>query len=159
VRGLQTLAENEMQWLGRVPPEALLEVRKENALPEIREILGKGIAEVIATNPTNFHRTADTVFDNIQLAFEQHRKNVKELSLKGWKFAGSEIGSWVVLGTLTAAAAATGNVGLAMAVLLADKVLDPARPQDILKTMADLAKEGKQAQRSPVGMLFKYSKS
>jgi glutamyl-tRNA synthetase len=158
VRGLQTLAENEMQWLGHVPPEALLEIRKQDALGEIREILSKGIAEVVATNPTNFYRTADKVFDNIEVAFNEHRKNVKELTAKGWKFAGSEVGSWVVVGTLAAAAAATGDVGLAVAALVSDKALDPANPKDIAKKMEELARAGKEAKQSPVGMLFKYSK-
>jgi hypothetical protein len=158
VRGLQTLADNDMQWLGRVPPEALLEVRKQNALGEIRQILGQGIAEVVASNPTNFYRTADKVFDNIHLAFDQHQANVKELTAKGWKFAGSEVGSWVVVGTLAAAAAATGDIGMAVAALIADKALDPAKPQDIVNKMAELSKLGKEAKQSPVGMLFKYSK-
>jgi hypothetical protein len=159
VRGLQTLAENEMQWLGRVPPEALLEVRRQNALGEIRKILDKGVIEVIESNPTNFHRTADKVFDNIQIAFDQHQKNLKELTTKGWKFAGSEVGSWVVVGTVAAAAAATGDITMAIAALVADKALDPAKPKDILAKMKELTKQGREAKQSPVGLLFKYSEN
>jgi hypothetical protein len=111
----------------------------------------------VLTGP-NFHRTADKVFDNIQVAFDQHQKNVRELTAKGWKFAGSEIGSWVVVGTLAGVAAATGDIGMAVAALVADKALDPSKPQDIAKKLGELAKQGKEAKHSPVGMLFKYSR-
>lgn len=92
VRGLQTLAENDMQWLGRIPPEALLEVRMTGALGEVREILTKGVEELAMANPTNFHRTSDLVFDNIHTAFAEHRKNIDALVAKGWKFAEASLG-------------------------------------------------------------------
>ncbi len=72
LRGIQSLSENEMEWLGHVPHDALLEIRKIGALDEIRNILGKGIDELTKANPANFHRTSDQVFDNIHAAFAQH---------------------------------------------------------------------------------------
>jgi hypothetical protein len=61
LRGLQSLAENEMEWLGRVPPEALIEVRKTKAIAEIRSVLSKGISELTQANSANFFRTTDQV--------------------------------------------------------------------------------------------------
>jgi glutamyl-tRNA synthetase len=159
VRGLQTVAENEMEWLGRVPPEALIEIRKQDAMGEIKQILGRGIEEIAHTNPANFHRTADQVFDNIQTAFAQHRSNVRELAAKGWKFAGSDIGSWIVVGSLTAAAAATADVGLAVAAWVADKTLDPPKLKEIPEKVRDLIETQKKIKRSPIGILFKYKEN
>ena len=69
MRGLQSLAENEMEWLGKIPTSALIQVRKEGALAEIRGILNKGVSDLAHTNPANFHRTSDQVFDNIETRY------------------------------------------------------------------------------------------
>lgn len=159
VRGLQTLASNEMRWLGRVPPEALIEVRKAGALGEVRAILGRGVEDLATVNPTNFHRTSDLVFDNIHSAFAAHQKNVDALTAKKWKFAGSDVGSWIVVGSLAATAAATGTPAWGLAALAADQVLKAPKLREIPASIKALAKETRELKRSPVGLLFKYSKT
>lgn len=158
VRGMQTLAANEMRWLGRVPAEALIEVRKVGALGEVRAILGKGVEELATANPSNFHRTSDLVFDNIHAAFAEHQKNVDMLAAKKWKFAGSDIGSWIVVGSLAATAAATGTPAWGLAALAADQLLKAPKLREIPASIKALAKETQELKRSPVGLLFKYSK-
>ena len=157
VRGLESLATSEMEWLGRVPPKALIEIRKTQAIDEIRNILGNGIEVVAKTNPTNFYRTTDRVFDNIQQAFDEHRKKIRELSDKKWKFAGTGIGSWVVAGTLEVAAAVTGHPTCGVAAYLASEILDAPKLREIPKTVKELARQSKELHRSPVGLLFNCS--
>lgn len=157
VRGMQSLAENEMEWLGKIPPKALIEVRKEGAIDEIRKILGDGISELVNSDKANFHRTSDKVFDNIHAAFKKHKENIDELSSKKWKFAGSEIGSWLVVGSLAVTAAATGEPIWALSALAADQVIDAPKLKDIPKSIKDLANKSKEIKRSPAGLLFKYS--
>jgi predicted DNA-binding ribbon-helix-helix protein len=159
VRGLQSLAANEMRWLGRVPPEALIELRKSGALGEVRAILGKGVEELAAVDPSNFHRTSDLVFDNIHTAFAEHQRNVDALAAKKWKFAGSDIGSWIVVGSLAAAAAATSTPAWGLAALAAEQMLRAPKLREIPSSIKALAKETQELKRSPVGLLFKYSKS
>ena len=159
VRGLQTLAADEMRWLGRVPPAALIELRKTGALGEVRSMLAKGVEELATANPLNFHRTSDLVFDNIHSAFAAHQKSVDELTAKKWKFAGSDIGSWIVVGSLAATAAATGTPVWGLAALAADQLLKAPKLRDIPNSIKELAEESSKLKRSPVGMLFKYSKS
>jgi hypothetical protein len=146
-----------MEWLGRVPPEALIELRKAHAIDEIRSILGKGVEEVAQTNPTNFYRTTDQVFDNIQRAFDEHRKKIKELSDKKWKFAGSDIGSWLVAGTLEIAAASTGHPTYGIAAYAASQLLNAPKLREIPKSIKGLAHQSQELKRAPVGLLFKYS--
>jgi len=157
LRGLQSLAQSDMQWLGRVPPKALLEVRKTQALAEIRSVLGKGVAELAHANPMQFPRTTDRVFDNIQYAFEEHRKSIKELSAKKWKFAGSSIGSWLVAGSIEVTAAATGYPTWGIAAYAASELLNAPKLREIPKSIVELARESKELKRSPVGMLFRFS--
>lgn len=157
VRGLQELAENEMEWLGNVPVDALLEIRRTGAIKEIREVLSKGITNLAGANATNFHRTSDQVFDNIQAAFSDHRKKIEELQAKKWKFAGSDIGSWIVVGSLAITAAATGTPAWGLAAVAADQLLDAPKLKDIPKSILELADETRKVKRSPVGMLFKHA--
>lgn len=148
-----------MRWLGRIPPAALIQLRKEGALGEVRSILAKGVEELATANPTNFHRTSDLVFDNIHAAFAAHQKNIDELTSKKWNFAGSDIGSWVVVGSLAATAAATGTPVWGLAALAADQLLKAPKLREIPKSIKDLVEETSKLKRSPVGMLFKYSKN
>ena len=157
-RGLQGLADGEMQWLGRVPPDALIEVRKQGAMDEIRGVLGKGVDELTSINPNNFHRTRDQIFDNINEAFENHKANIKTLRKKQWKFAGSDIGSWLVTGTLGITAAATGAPIWALAALGADQILGASKLKEIPSSIKKLIEENRKVNMSPVGMLFNVKK-
>lgn len=123
-------------------------------MDEIREILGKGIAKLIEANPANFHRTRDRVFDNLSDAFRQHRKNINELREKRWKFAGKDLGSWLVTGSFGIAAAATGEPIWALGALASDQLLGAPKLRDVPKSMQGLVEENRRLHRSPVGMLF-----
>lgn len=107
-RALNSTVKKEIPWIGNIPPDSLIELRKSGALDEIRHILSKGIKELIETNPNNFYRTGDKVFDNLNIAFMEHENKIKELSLKKWKFAGKDIGSFIITGGIEITAAITG---------------------------------------------------
>lgn len=158
VKGLSDLSTGDMQWIGNIPPEALIEIRKEGAMDEIRNILGKGVNDLINANPTNFHRSRDQIFDNINSAFSQHQKNLDALSTKKWKFAGSDIGSWLVVGSLEVAAAVTGTPVWGMATIAANQMFDVPKLKDIPQSIRDLAEENEKVKKSPVGLLFKIYK-
>lgn len=154
VKGLNDLANTDMEWLGNIPPEALIEIRKEGAMDEIRHILGNGVNSLIEANPSNFYRTRDQIFDNLDTAFAQHRKNIEILRAKKWKFAGSDIGSWLVVGSLGVTAAVTGTPVWGLAAIAADQLLDAPKLKDIPQSIREIANENNQLKKSPVGMLF-----
>lgn len=154
MRGLQDLADGDMEWLGNVPPAALVEVRKQGAMDEIRSLLGKGVEGLVQSNPNNFHRSRDQMFDNINEAFDKHKENIKQLRAKQWKFAGTDIGSWLVTGTLGITAAVTGTPIWAIAALGADQILGAPKLKNIPASIKSLIEENKKEQMSPVGLLF-----
>jgi hypothetical protein len=106
-RALNSTVKNEMPWMGNIPEDSLIEIRQSGALDEIRHLLSGGLKNLIDANPNNFHRTGDQVFSNLDLAFTDHEKKIKELSDKKWKFSGRDIGSFVVVGGISIAAALT----------------------------------------------------
>ncbi|WP_430009638.1 hypothetical protein [Methylophaga lonarensis] len=154
IKGLSDLSSGDMKWIGNVPPEALIEIRKEDAMDEIRDILGKGVNDLIEANPANFHRSRDHIFENINSAFSQHQKNLDALSNKKWKFAGKDIGSWLVVGSLEVAAAVTGTPVWGMATIAANQMFDVPKLKDIPQSIRDLAEENEKVKKSPVGLLF-----
>ena len=158
VKGLQDLAGSEMEWVGNIPIEALVEVRRQGAMDEIRNILGNGVNELISLNPTNFHRSRDQIFDNISEAFQQHQRTINSLRAKKWEFAGHDIGSWLVRGSLLVTAAVTSMPVWGLAAIAADQLLDAPKLKDIPQSIRDLADENNKIHKSPVGMLFSVSK-
>lgn len=104
---LNSTVKNEMPWMGNIPPDSLLEIRQSGALDEIRSLLKGGLNELINANPSNFYRTGDKVFGNLDAAFTDHEKKLKELSDKKWKFGGRDLSSFIVVGGITIAAALT----------------------------------------------------
>ena len=161
VRALQELAggEGEMEWIGNIPTDALIEIRQQGVMDEIREILGNGINDLVNSNPDNFHRSRDKVFDNIRQAFVQHRKNIKELREKQWRFAGKYIGSFLVKGSLEIVVASIGTSVWGLATIAADELLDIPKLRDIPQSIRDLVAENNKIHKSPVGMLFSVSKT
>lgn len=159
LKGLTDLSQTDLPWLGNIPPESLLELRRQGALEEIRSILGNNIQELVHANPTNCFRTRDQILENVEQSFENHRKKLEELKAKNWKFAGHDIGSWIVMGGIEISAALTGTPAWGVAALIANQFLDAPKLKEIPQRYQDLVKQNKEVHQSPVGMLFKISKS
>lgn len=143
-----------MEWLGAIPGEALVEIRRAGALQEIRQVIGAGIEDIARAKPEGFHRSADQVVENLQQAFEEHRSRVRELSQKKWRFALRDVGTWLVVGSLEVAAAATGTPMYGLLGVLANQVVDSAKLKDLPPKVKALVDETRAARRSPVGLLF-----
>lgn len=155
-RGLDRLAASEMKWLGNIPPDALIQIRKEGALPEIRQMLSAGVEDVIALDPSNFFRSADKIYANFEESFREHQRKIDELSAKKWKFAGSDIGSWVVVGSIEVAAAIFATPALGLASFVASQISDAPKLRDIPAKFNELRKESKELSKSAAGLLFRH---
>lgn len=155
-RGMQRLADTDVQWLGAIPPESLIEIRKEGALGEIRALLSLGIEEMVALNPDNFFRTADKIYDNLESAFEEHKRKIDDLRSKKWKFAGHDIGTWFVAGTVEVAAAIFGAPAWGVASAAISQVSDAPKLKDLPGKAKKLKQEGEILSKSAAGLLFKY---
>lgn len=156
VRGLQHAAREKMEWLGRIPVDSLIEIRRKGALDEIRGILARGISDIASTNPSDFLETSNRVTTNIQQAFTRHRKNIEDLRKKKWRFAGRDIGSWVVVGTLEIAAAILGSPALAVGTIVATQVFDAPKLKDLPGKARELKKESAELRNSATGLLFRH---
>lgn len=157
-RALGTTVNAELSWLGNVPPAALIEIRKVGALDEIRGLLSAGVQELTAARPDNFFRTGDKVFENLHEAFLNHEKNLNSLRIKKWKFAGLDIGSFMVVGGIEMAAAFTGVplYGAAAASASLSGAIPTAK--DLKERLAKLREESAKLDSTGVGILFRHKK-
>ncbi|WP_440637279.1 hypothetical protein ACSHT2_25585 [Bradyrhizobium sp. PUT101] len=157
-QAMQNAARYEMRWLGNVPVEALIEMRKQNVLPELRQMLSTGVEALMELRPDNFHRTGDQVIKNIQDAFDGHRKQLDALRGKKWRFAGVELGACVVKGAVQIASAC-GVPGVSLIGAALDQALDVPKARDIPRRFKALREEHKKAHSSAVGLLFDASRA
>ena len=156
-QALQSAARNEMAWLGNVPINALIEMRKQDVLPELRQMLSRGVDDLMELRPDNFYRTGDQVVKNIQDAFDEHRKNLASLTGKKWRFAGVELGACVVKG-LVQIASACGVPGISLVNTAIDQTLDVPKAKELPKRFRALKEEHKKLHSSAVGLLFDASR-
>ncbi|WFT94571.1 hypothetical protein QA633_41040 [Bradyrhizobium barranii] len=156
-RALQNAADYEMEWLGKVPIEALIEMRKQNVMPELRQMLSQGVETLMELRPDNFHRTGDQVIKNIQDAFDEHRKNLRKLTGKKWRFAGVELGSCIAKGAIQIASA-FGVPGVSLLGTAIDQSVDVPKLKDLPKKFRALKEEHQKTHRSAVGLLFNASR-
>jgi len=159
VRGLQSVIRDGMRWIGQVPLDALLEMRRTGALDEVRSMLASGVGEIAVCQPSDFCATTNRVTSNIQQAFAQHKTRIDELCKKKWKFAGHDIGSWIVVGTLEIAAAIVASPSLSPALgvggFLAQQMLDAPSLKEIPLRWRVLKRETDEIRESAAGLLFK----
>jgi len=156
-RALVAESPNNLTWLGKVPPETVLEIRKHGLADEIRAILGHGIADLIAINPNNYFRTADQVIENLDRAFCEHQKALLDAKQKKLKLYGFDIGSFLVTGTLAVTAALTASPKLgAISGFLG--IVGLPNLKDIKSKFAAITAEDRARKISPTGLLFRHVK-
>lgn len=157
-RSFNNTLKKETPWINNIPLDSLIEMRKNGSLDEIKYLLSNGISDLINSNPTNFHRTGDKVFDNLNKAFISHEKKIKEIKSKKWKFAGKEISSFIAIGGIELTAAITGNPlygGLATTANLTG--VFPTL-NDLNQKYKEIVNMEKNVENTGVGILFKNKK-
>lgn len=157
VRALVSESSTNLEWLGNVPPETVLEIRKRGLAGELRELLGNGVSSLISINPDNYFRTADRVVDNLDSAFRKHQQTLKEAKEKKLKLYGIDVGACAATGAVAVAAALTGNATLgAISGLLG--VAGFPNIKDIKTRYQQISAEEKARRESPTGLLFRHVK-
>lgn len=156
MRGLQRAAETDAKWLGNIPPVALIEMREQGAFEEIRSVLSAGVDQIARTKPNSFFRSSDKIVENIQEAFERHQAEIDKLRRRKIKFAGYDLGSWLVSGSLELSAILTGVPTFGVAGLVANQVLDAPKLREIPERFRELRNAHIELKKAPMGLFFKH---
>lgn len=156
-RALIAERNNNLKWLGNVPPATVVEIRKACLAEELRSLLGHGVSELIQSNPTNFFRTADQVVDNLDRAFRAHEKALLEARNNKLRLYGLDVPACLVTGAIGVAAALTSNVGLGVAAgILGASGLPNLK--DIKSRYGQIVDADAKRRSSPTGLLFQHVK-
>jgi len=158
-RALNSTVKNEITWIGNIPPDSLIEIRQSGVFDEIRHLLSVGIQDLIDSNPKNFYRTGDKVFGNLDSAFKEHEKKIKELSSKKWKFGGRDIGSFIVVGGIEITAAMTGLPLYGALGAMAGMTGVIPTVKDLREKYKGLAAEESKVKNTGVGILLRSKNS
>lgn len=155
VRALVAETHNNLEWLGNVPPETVLEIRRRGLANDLRELLADGVSNLVGINPDNYFRTADQVVDNLDTAFRKHQATLREARNKKLKLYGIDVAACTATGAVAVAAALTGNVTLG-AISGALGVAGLPNLKDIKTKFKQIADAEKAHRESPTGLLFRH---
>lgn len=157
-RALVSEGEQNLSWLGNVPPETVLQIRKSGHAEELRHILSAGIDELVTLRPDNYYRTSDRVVENLNKAFEDHQRELLNARNKKLKLYGIDVASFVATGAIAVTAALTSSPGLGVASgLLGIAGLPNLR--EIKSKFKEQAAADMARRNSPTGLLFKHVKT
>lgn len=149
-KALSQTDSKDMSWLGNIPMGSLVELRRAGATDEIKEIINKDIQTLLDMDSSNFEKTTNQVFSNLEAAFVDHQKRLKEIDEKFLKKFGLNLAGTLVSGAIHLAAAhlpplvttISGMAGLPTA-------------KEVVQSSIDYAKEKRSAEITPVGMLVR----
>jgi len=154
-RALTAEAGVNLEWLGNVPPETVLEIRKNGHAEELRALLSNGLSDLLTINPENYFRTADQVIENLDAAFRKHQRQLSEAKLRKLKLYGIDVPTCLAVGGIGIAGAITGNVPL-QGISAALSVVGLATVKDIKTKYVEIAAADKIRRASPTGILFRH---
>jgi hypothetical protein len=88
-KAIASEGSTEFGMLSGVPPQALIELRRNGAMASLRETIRAGINEIDLATPDALSRVADEVIGNIDRTFEEHDHELKSISSSNHKFSWS----------------------------------------------------------------------
>lgn len=141
--------------LSGLPSDALIELRKNGAVAELREIIGKGIGEIDSASDADVLGVADTVIANIDSAFCEHNRRLQALTHSALKFYGLDVGRYVINGGFGLASVLTGNTALGALAFISQMTGTPT-PDDLMKRYKEFRAKSKDLRRSPVAAMFTH---
>lgn len=74
------LLSQNLDWLGNVPLNDLIRLRKQGFLSELRTIIAINFSELSKVTLSNFDRVSQEVDYNLQIAFNRHQEQIKTLN-------------------------------------------------------------------------------
>jgi len=155
-RAIVSQGESELGMLSGVPPDALVELRRNGAMTSLRETIRTGLNDIDMAAAGSLLRVTNEVVGTIDRSFEEHDRQLKSLSSSRRNFFGLDVSRWIVTGGLSVAAALAHNVGLAVLAATVPKITGAPSIPDLRKRWQELQADKQKWQRSPAAVLFRH---
>lgn len=155
VRAIGDSLERKLTWIGKIPPEGLIEIRRNNALEELRDFMTNGIEEIITEDEDNFIETTERVINNIENQFMDYKNKLEKIRQDRLGLFRKDLGSCLIYGSISIAAAVLAHPVLGVSAALGGMFGIPS-VKDIYHKSKELNMQERDLIRSPVGLYFKY---
>jgi len=142
--------------LSGVPPEALIDLRRNGAMSTLRETIRTGLKDIDSASADSFSAVANEIVGILDRAFEEHATELRAIASSHRKFFGLDVSRCIILGGLAVAATLSHNIGLAVVAAGAPSILGAPSIPDLKKRWQDLQSQSQKLQRSPTAILFRH---
>ena len=92
---------------------------------------------------------------NLDKMMADHEQQIRRVTDAVLRFGFKDVGSWLVVGGVEVAAAATGMPLYGLAALAGNQLFDVPKLKDFPTTIRALIEQYRDVRRSPVGLFFK----
>jgi len=76
---INALQLDNFRWLGKVPPDKLVQMRNNHELQDLRELFTREVSEIYECNRGELEIVARRVQYNLTKAFEEHKKKIRDV--------------------------------------------------------------------------------
>ena len=151
---INSLQKSELVWLGKLPNEVLIELRKEGALQELREMLSKGVRDVETASEGDFDMVVEDVTNTLSEGWLKHRQELEKVKSGEIKFYGRNVAPFMINGVITFAAGYIRPEYVGSAINLIQLAAGGKSLVDIYKNFQKLRKEKSNLNKKAMGILF-----
>ena len=153
-----SLEGSHHNMLAGLPSDTLVQLRKNGASANLREIIRKGINEIDTASDDALLSVGKQVIENFDNALSEHARELNALSASRRKFYGVDVARWIVPGALSIASSAVHSVPLAF--LAAVSLMSGSfRPEELRNRYRELKTQSATLRRSPAGIMFRHLKN
>jgi phage-related protein len=150
-----SLDGREQRMLNGIPPEALIELRKNGALSELRETIRRGIDDVDSATEADLVSVANHVIENIDNALSEHARQLETLKDSRLKFYGLDVSRSIAVGGFSIAAVLSDHKWLDVLGAVG-AVLGTSKIEELLTKHREFNAESGRLKRSPTGIMFRH---
>ncbi len=144
-----------LKLVSNIPIDALIQLRKEGVMADLREIIHKGIESIDTSSTEAAKEVADTVAKNLDEAFTKHQEQLADWVSKGKKFVGHDVAPWIGEKAVSFVAGLIPVVGWLASEVAAETIESPSA-KELFKKGKETFQEKKKLARSPAGILYKH---
>ncbi|HGY9086497.1 TPA: hypothetical protein ACNTVY_003323, partial [Escherichia coli] len=155
VHALSAGMQDGFSWLGNVPVNKIIELRRNKLMEDVRSILSNGVDSLINSSAESFSRTTQKVIDNVDRAFIEHQRILAKAQKEKLRIYGLDVLPCIANGAIAIAGALTGNTTLA-ALSAGLGVIGIPSISDIKSKFKQRQEKLDAYQRSVTGILFSH---
>jgi hypothetical protein len=154
---LNSLQKQEFRWIGNVPLDKIIEMRKRGELQDMRELLSRSINEIETSTDDEFNEVGRQVEYNIEHGFLKHQNEIRKLRKDyetKYKIEGASI---VLVGAFSLVAAMYPPLSQSVG-FLSSTLFETVPISKLIKDFFSQRSAFRELQQKPVGILFDAKK-